>query len=69
MKSFSPLITIIAALVILTCFTGTTLAAEATNTMPNVSTGLPTITSEQFTAKVSRIVTSIYKDAKEISPM
>lgn len=36
--------------------------------MPDINTGLPTVTSEQFIAKITRIVKNIYEDAVEISP-
>ncbi|WP_041274473.1 hypothetical protein [Desulforamulus reducens] len=67
MKKISPVI--ITTLILLTCFTGTSLATEATTTGPEIGTGLPTVTSEEFTDKIGRIVAAIYKDAKEISPM
>ncbi|MEW6697314.1 MAG: hypothetical protein AB1341_08200 [Bacillota bacterium] len=70
MKRLNPItIIFMITFIALTCFTGITLAAESTSTMPDISTGLPIVTSEQFTAKASRIVAAVYKDAREISPM
>lgn len=60
---------IITTLIFLTCFAGIGLAANATTNSPNIGTGLPVVTSEQFTAKVWRIVSAIYQDARQISPM
>ncbi len=51
--------------VVLTAFGGIAIAAEA----PEINTGLPTVTSDQFIDKASRIVASIYQDAKDISPL
>lgn len=62
-------ILVITAFIAVTCFTGISLAAETTVTGPDVGAGLPTVTSDQFTAKANRIVAAIYKDARQISPM